>query len=56
MQDTTVNGLLVPRLDKVKEDRSGQMVQCMKVGGKITKQMVPVDLSMLMVMFMMDSG
>jgi len=56
MLDTMVNGLWEAKLDKVEEDKSGQMVQCMKVGGKIIKLMEPVDLFMLMVMFMMDSG
>lgn len=34
---------------KVKEDRSGQMDQCMRAGGKITKLMEKEDLFMLMV-------
>lgn len=56
MQDTTVTGLLIPISDKVQEGKSGQMDQCMRVGGKKIKLMVLVDLSMLMVMYMMDSG
>lgn len=56
MLDTMVNGLLDDRPDKVKEDRSGQMDPCMKVGGLITKPTVLVDLFMLMVMFTMVNG
>jgi len=42
--------------DKVKEDKFGQMVQCMKVGGKIIKPMEKEDLFMPMEMFMMANG
>jgi hypothetical protein len=45
-----------PKSDKVKEDKFGQMDQCMKDGGKTTKPMVLVDLSMLMVTCMMGNG
>jgi len=56
MQDTTVTGLSKPISDKVQEGKSGPMDRCTKVGGKIIKLMELVDSSMLMVMFMMDSG
>ena len=36
-------GLKVRILDKVEENRFVLMVQCMKVGGKITKQMEMED-------------
>jgi hypothetical protein len=50
------NGLLAKILDKEKEDKSGLMDQCMKVGGKTIKLMAEEDLSMLMEMFMMVNG
>jgi len=56
MQDTTVNGLLEPRSDKERVDKSGQTAQCMRVGGWITKPTVLADLSTLMVMFKMVNG
>ena len=46
--DTEENGSKVQISDREKEYKRGQMVPCMKVGGKITKPMVKVDLSMLM--------
>lgn len=56
MQDMTASGLLAKTLDKVKEDKFGQMVQCTKAGGKIIRPTARVDLSTLMVTSMMDSG
>jgi len=42
--------------DKVKEDKFGQMVQCMKVGGRTTKLMEKVDLFMPMETSTMANG
>ena len=56
MQDMKENGLSTEILDKEKEGRYGQMVQCMKVGGKIIKLMAGVDLFMQMEMSMMVNG
>ena len=49
-------GLLARTLDREKEDKSGQMVQCTKAGGKIIRPTARVDLSTLMVTSTMDSG
>ena len=46
--DTEENGLKVQISDREKESKLGQMVPCMRVGGKTTKPMVKVDLFMLM--------
>jgi len=56
MQDMMAIGLLEQKLDKVQEDKFGQMAQCMRDGGKITRPMELVDLSTQMVTFMMDNG
>jgi len=56
MLDMMVNGSLEVRLDKERVSKFGQMVQCMKVGGKTIKPTELVDLFMLMVMFMMGNG
>jgi len=56
MLDTTESGSLEPRSDKVREDRSGQMALCTKVGGWTTRPTVPVDSSTLTVTYMMDNG
>ena len=50
------NGSLERMSGKEKEDKSGQMDQCMRAGGKIIRLMAREDLSMLMVMFMMGNG
>ena len=42
--------------DKVKEDKFGQMVPCMRDGGRIIKPMERVDLFMPGEMFMMANG
>jgi len=52
----TASGSSARTLDRVKEDKSGQMVQCMKAGGKIIRPTARVDSSTLMVTSMMDSG
>ena len=54
--DTEENGSKVQISDKVKEYKLGQMVPCMRVGGKTTKLMVKADLSMLMEISMTVSG
>ena len=56
MQDMTENGLKAKILELEKENKFGQTVPCTKVGGKITKPTEWVDLSMQMVMFMMEIG
>jgi len=56
MPDTTENGFQGKISELEKENKFGQMVRCMKGGGRITKPMVWEDLSMLMVMFMMEIG
>jgi len=56
MLDTTENGLLVKISDLVRENKFGQMVQCTRDGGKITRQMEWEDLFTPMVMCMMDTG
>jgi hypothetical protein len=43
MQDMMVTGSLEKILDKVKEGKFGQMVQCTKAGGKIIKLMEKED-------------
>ena len=56
MLDTKENGLFTEILDKEKEDKYGQMAQCMKDGGKIIKLTVEEDLFMQMETFMMVNG
>jgi hypothetical protein len=56
MRSLKVNGLLEKLLDKEEANKYGQTVLCMKVGGKIIKQMEREDLYMLMEMFMMECG
>ena len=56
MLDTKENGLFTEILDKEKEDKYGQMAQCMKDGGKIIKPMAEDDLFMQMEMSMMVNG
>jgi len=51
-----VIGFFIKILGKVKEDKFGRMVQCMKAGGKIIRLMEKEDLFMLMVMCMMANG
>jgi len=43
MQDMMVTGSLEKILDKAKEGKFGQMVQCTKAGGKIIKLMEKED-------------
>ena len=54
--DTKVSGLLVITSERVKENKFGLMVPCMRAGGKLTKPMAEVGLSMLTVMFTMECG
>ena len=56
MQGMRENGLLAEILDKEKEDKSGLMDQCMKVGGRTIKLMAEEDLYMLMEMYTMVNG
>jgi len=56
MQDMTASGSLARTLDRVKEDKSGQTVQCTKAGGKIIRPTAKVDSSTQMVTSTMDSG
>ena len=44
------------RSELERENKFGQMDQCMKVGGEITKPMVKEDLFMQMVTFMTACG
>ena len=56
MLDMKENGLFTEILDKEKEGKYGQTVQCMKDGGKIIKLMAGEDLFMQMAMFMTGNG
>ncbi len=51
-----VSGSLDPQSERAKGSKFGPMVRCMKAGGEIARPTVKADLSMLMVMYMMDSG
>lgn len=55
-QNTKVSGFSDLKLDKGKEFKFGQMVLCMKVGGKIIKLMGKEDSFMLTEISMMDIG
>jgi len=56
MQNLKANGLSTQISVKVKENKSGLMVQCMKVGGEIIRPTERVVLFMLMVTCMMVCG
>lgn len=51
-----VNGFLERTSGKVKEDKSGQMDQCTRVGGRTTKPTAREDSSMLTETYMTDNG
>ena len=51
-----VNGSRIHRLVRVVEYKFGQMDQCMKDTGLTIRPTVKVDSSMLMEMYMMDTG
>jgi hypothetical protein len=50
------NGKSALRVDKAKESRYGQMVRCMRAGGRTIKLMVKEDSFMQMEMCMMECG
>ena len=54
--DTKENGFKVLLLERARVFKFGQMAHSMRVGGKTTRLMAKVVSSMLMEIFMMDSG
>ena len=56
MLDMKENGALTKKSDRAKEDKFGQMDQCMKDGGWKIKPTAKEDSFMLTVMSMMDNG
>ena len=54
--DTWVSGAPSRTTGMAKESRSGMMVQCMRVSGRMTRLMEKEDLSMLMEMSMKEIG